>query len=193
MKHVKNFETAAEYKNGSGYVLPNVIYVEEINGIMFNPIVPVSPNLVCVYNVTDTSRDTSLLYGYALKYITRMIVDGVEMDVETYYQFDTEGVHTIEYILDDNTALPDMFFQNIEALISIKIPNTVSTIVGYFISYGLTNLQEIIFHSPICPTITGSNHFGGNADKPIVIKYPNGADYSELITKLPEGWTTVEF
>lgn len=197
MKRVNFFNTEPEYtdyENGSNYVLPNISYVKEINSIMFNSIVePTNPNLVCVYDVTDTSRNTSLLYGYAIKYITRMIVDGVEMDVETYYQFDTEGLHTVEYILDDNTALPDTFFQNTKTLISIEIPNTVSTIEGNFISYGLTNLQEIIFHSQICPTITDSSYFEQNASRPSVIKYPNGADYSELITKLPEGWTIVEF
>lgn len=198
MKHLKRFKTEVGYtqfKDTENFVLPNVSYVEETKDVKFNPNVELgNPNVVCTYNVTDISLNTSLLYAYALKYITGMIVDGVEMDVETYYQFDTEGLHTIEYILDDNTTLPDMFFQNTENLISIEIPDTVSSVICNFVSYGLDNLKEIIFHSPICPTITGDDDlFSWVSNESCVIKYPKGADYSEIITNLPEGWTAVEF
>jgi hypothetical protein len=197
MKHLKLFKESASYeawKNSEDFILPNVVFNEETNGIVFEPYAePSSPNLVCTYNVTDTSRAKTILYGYALKYITGMIVDGVETDVETMYQFDTEGLHTIEYILDDNTALPDTFFQNNESIISIEIPNTVSTVSSIFVYYGVENLKEIIFHSPICPTISGGYFGYPTSGTSVIVKYPKGADYSEIITNLPEGWTAVEF
>lgn len=48
MKYLKYFEESSAYetyKNGSGYVLPNVSYVEESKGISFDPYVPPPPHI----------------------------------------------------------------------------------------------------------------------------------------------------
>jgi hypothetical protein len=109
MKHLKLFNDAASYevwKNSEEYVLPNVSFVVENTCVMLNPNAsPASPNLVCVYDVTDISQETRILGSYGLAHVTNMIVDGVEMKAETYYQFDTVGNHIVEFVLYDPTKI----------------------------------------------------------------------------------------
>ena len=149
MKHLKYFETEAEYnayKNGSDFVLPNVSYVEEVNGVVFNPYVDSSsPNLVCVYDIVDTSRETQIMAVYASHAYTSMIVDGVEMDFDCYYQFDTTGLHTVEFIFDEEykTVLPSQGFDYVTQLVSITIPESITSIPYDAIGYrDVDNLEE---------------------------------------------------
>lgn len=198
MKYLKNFETEAAYaayKNGSEFILPNVSYVEDIKDVAFNPYVaPASPNIVCTYNITDISKDTKLVQDYALDNIVSMIVDGVEMDVDNYYQFDTVGLHTVEFILDDKTKMPKDIFYNIYGLVSVEVPESITSIDGMFIYlFSVSeNLSTIVFNSKIAPTPTTLYLRQGSSVNG-VLKYPKGADYSAWIASLPEGWTTEEF
>lgn len=196
MKYLKHFETEAEYvqfKNSEDFVLPNISYIEEINGVMFNPDVAlVSPNFVCVYNVTDTSRETKIISEYAGYQFISMIVDGVEADVDTYYQFDTEGSHTVEFIIDENHSdrnEPYFFgylFENIDALVSVTIPNSVAsigesafencfsltevtipnsvTLIKTNAFYGCSSLTTIYCEATTPPTLEGTYVFDDNAD-----------------------------
>jgi hypothetical protein len=79
--------------------------------VAFNPYVePSSPNVVCTYNVTDVSQETLLLYAYGLDCFSSMIIDGIEMDAETHYQFDTVGNHVVEFVLYDPTNISEDAF-----------------------------------------------------------------------------------
>lgn len=147
MKHIKFFENITQYesyKNGSDFVLPNVSYVEELKGISFNPNVePSSPNLVCVYDITNTSGKIQIMASYGGYAYTAMIVDGVEMDFDCYYQFDTEGLHTVEFIFDEEykTELPSQGFDYVTQLVSITIPDSVTSISAPSIA-ATANLKE---------------------------------------------------
>ena len=167
---------------------------------------PSSPNLVCVYNVTDTSRETQILSNYGVGYFSSMIVDGVEMDVDSYYQFDTTGLHTVEYVCADGTyqglkynevigegwlRVYDNAWISLEIPASVKMINSNSSIEGY-------NLQEIIFHSVECPD-TDTNWNSSSTFRVAetgVLKYPKGSDYSAVVEHMAQyhpGWICVEF
>ena len=91
---------------------------------------PSSPNLVCVYDIVDVSRETRIMSSYASGAYTSMIVDGVEMDFDCYYQFDTEGLHTVEFVFDEEykTTLPSQGFDFVTQLVSITIPESITSI-----------------------------------------------------------------
>ena len=149
MKYLKLFKTVAEYiayMQSEDFILPNVSYAEEVKGVAFNPYVdPSSPNLVCVYDITNTSRETQIMAGYGSHAYTSMIVDGVEMDFDCYYQFDTTGLHTVEFIFDEEykTELPSQGFNYVTQLVSITIPESITSISYDAIGYiDVDNLEE---------------------------------------------------
>ena len=172
MKYLKYFKEASAYeayKSGSDYVLPNVSYIVDGAEVKFNPnAAPASPNLVCTYNVTDTSQETHILNHYGLPYVTNMIINGVEMDADTYYQFDTVGDHMVEFVLDDPTNIGRDTFAYCSNLTSIIIPDSVTEIGSIFydcknltnisIGSGVTYIQSGIFNSSRNVTITISNN-----------------------------------
>lgn len=184
MKYLKLFNQDAEYqqfKESEDFVLPNVSFVEETKVVKFNPYTaPTSPNVVCTYNVTDISQETNILHSYALSYVTNMIVDGIEMDADTYYQFDTVGNHVIEFVLDDPTTIGHDAFSNCSSLTTITIPDSVTTIGGSVFN-GCRELSEITCNAITAPTIGSRNTFkyvkeGG------VLKVPTGSDYSSWMS-----------
>lgn len=158
MKHLKYFETEAEYnayKNGSDFVLPNVSYIEEIDGLMFNAdVAPASPNVVCTYNVTDISRETQILSSYGLPYMTSMIVAGVETDVDNYYQFDIIGNNVVEFVLDDPTRIGVDSLRDCSSLTSVIIPDSVTTIENSVFS-GCSSLTSV-YCKPTTPPVLGN-------------------------------------
>lgn len=211
MKHLKLFNDTASYeawKNSEDYVLPNVTFTEDGN-LYYNAYVePVSPNIVCRYNVTDISYETKILHDYALGSFSSMIVDGVEMDVDCYYQFDTTGLHTVEFVYAEGTyrgynlnevigegwfrlAWADGAWVSLEIPASVKFVHSSQSIEG-------ENLKEIIFHSAECPLAYGgwNNNTFHNLAETGVLKYPKGSDYSlviECMAQYHPGWTCVEF
>lgn len=185
MKHLNLFKTVAEYnqfKDSEDYVLPNVSYVEETEEIGFNPYVePASPNIVCIYDVTDVAQETKLCSEY-VTCITTIIVDGEEKEFEQYYQFDTVGKHTVEFVIDDNAKYwfdeqgnyyPYHFFVNCVCLISIELPDYTYAINCELITG--SNVGEIICHAKTAPEYTSAFR---NAKPNGILKYPKGSDYS---------------
>lgn len=197
-KYINFFELIQEYesyKNGEDFILPNVNLIAENNKLIFNPDVELaSPNLVAVYNVTDISQETMLIGNYASSNIVSMIVDGVETDVDMYYQFNTIGLHTVEFILDDKTKMPQHVFYDVRELVSVEVPESITIIDGTFIflSNISENLSTIVFNGKIAPSPEQLYLQRGSSVNG-VLKYPKGADYSAWIALLPEGWTTEEF
>lgn len=148
MKHLKLFNDTASYevwKRSEDYVLPNVVFSEE-TGVIYNPYVaPASPNLVCVYDVTDISYRTQLIGRYAGVAYTSMIVDGVEMDFEYNYQFETVGLHIVEFVLDEEykTQLPIATFDAVVGLVSITLPDSITSLDKTFIGLDTSELTEL--------------------------------------------------
>ena len=131
-KYLKLFETTSEYEtyiSGEDVLLPNVSYCEDNNGISYNPWV--DSKLVCKYNVTSISSPTQLRVNYEPNIFQSMEIDGVQLDnLVTEYTFDSTGVHTVKYELYDETKLGNNapVFYNITSLISVSIPNSVTSI-----------------------------------------------------------------
>ena len=144
-----------------------------------------------VYNVTDTTRDYTLAGQYSHQYFTSMIVDGVEMEVDVYYQFETVGLHTVEFVLFDNTKIEQSAFNNVQNMISVEFPSTITYIYSGIGLQWMETLKEITFHSKVAPLVTDDGVFDGISETG-VFKYPKGSDYSAWIALLPEGWTTKE-
>ena len=199
--YIKLLETMSEYEafiNSDEFVKPNVSHINEIGGLFFNKKnIEGSPNLVAIYNVTDTSRESTLAGQYSWKYIESVIIDGkVEDDI--YYQFDTTGEHTVEFVLADKEFIDGDFFNNVypNHIVKVEVPSSITKINRSGFIIALKELKEVIFHSMTAPVITGGTLLYPpmyDASPTGVLKYPKGADYSEIIATLPEGWTAVEF
>ena len=97
-----------------------------------------------------------ILNNNGLAHVTNMIVDGVEMEAKSYYQFDTVGNHVVEFVLYDPTNIGNAF-SYCTGLTSIVIPDSVTTI-GDSAFYKCSELTEITSHAIIAPTIK-SNTF----------------------------------
>lgn len=202
MKYLKYFTNASDYqafKESEDYILPNVSYVENSDVVMYGPYVePASPNVVCVYNITDISQDTMLMGSYGLSAFDSMIVDGIETDVDQYYQFDRTGLHTVEFVLSDPTILTEHAFydygRNIP-LISISLPSSITSL-NQGVTHRCDMLVEYICHSMTQPYWTYNGNQIGLNNNNGVFKYPKGADYSgvvEYINQNYPNWTCVEF
>ena len=207
MKHLKLFETLAQYeswKNSEDFVLPNVVFNGETKVVGFDPFVaPVSPNYILTFDVQNISEETKILHDYALNAFSSMIVDGVEMDVECYYQFNTVGLHTVEFVFaeggdwhgyDYNTALGEGWFRmdNSVEFIKIEIPLSVTQMYNH--SLFAPNLKEIVLHctdimyrndtSDSWYSVLGGDPTGGSAlPNTGVLKFPKNALYGNALTE----------
>ena len=208
MKHLKLFNDVASYeawKNSEEYVTPNVVFSEETRVIYTPYVAPVSPNLVLIFNVTDTSQETKVMHDYAGRAFTSMIVDGVETDFDYYYQFNTIGKHKVEFVFAEgyNNRIDEGWlrinrYNDVNVCVSAEFPATINEI-NVNSSFDLYFANELIFHSLIEPKTS----IGTWNDETIfflsetgVLKYPKGADYSNMIQYMATyhpGWVCVEF
>ena len=189
--YIKNYcwtSSLFEYTAGLAYYMlsdPRVTNIprsfgQNVRGVKFNPNVkPSSPNLVCTYNVIDISRETKIAGSYAYNYFTSMIVDGVEMELDTYYQFNTTGLHTVEFILYSPTNIGNAVFQDCSALTEIIIPDS-ATSIGYYMFQYCTGLTSITCLAPTAPSLDFSAF--SNVPNGGVLKVPAGSDYSSWIS-----------
>ena len=105
----------------------------------------VSPyDITAKFNVTSTTSPTQLCHSSAISYFTEMYVDGVQIDVASGYTFNTTGEHTVNYMLADKTKIVDSSFYGCSNLISIVIPDTVTSIDTYSF-FGCSSLTSIDF------------------------------------------------
>ena len=121
---------------GGAMVRPNVSHCVQENEVHYNPLI--IPIVIATYNVADTSQPM-LLYSEPKNnpYFTKVTVDGTEVEllsgevgdyIQYGYHFATTGEHTVEYTLNDPTAIGERVFKECEALTSVIIPDGVITI-----------------------------------------------------------------
>ena len=181
-------------KYGHGYnSLMNVHNGCNVRGVYMKHLEyqPNKSNIIVKYDVLTTDECT-IAGQYSSKYFASMFVDGVEMDVDVYIPFKTAGLHTVEFVLADNTQTGNGLLNNVCdcKILSVEFPSTINKVNDFSLS--AHNGVELIFNSKIAPDFTYA--FGEfSIPNSGVLKYPKGSDYSEIIALLPEGWTTKEF
>ena len=135
-------------------ILPNVSYCEDNNEVHYNPI---ETRLIAVYNITNTSEPTSIVWNASG--FTEIEIDGVKQpSVVTSYQFNTTGEHIVKYTLADHTIIGEQTFAGITALVSVIIPNGVTSI-GNQAFVGCTSSTNITI--PDSVTSIGNSAFEG--------------------------------
>ena len=72
------------------------------------------------------------MYSNAISKFSEIEIDDVvQPSVVTSYQFDTTGEHIIKYRLINDTTLGNNTFKECTSLISVTIPNSVTSIGNY--------------------------------------------------------------
>ena len=140
-KYLKLFDTHAEYESfiQTDFDKPNVSYCKDNDEVHYNSYI--DTRLVCNYNVTSTSEPTVLRSNKNI--FKSMEIDGVMLDeLVTEYTFDTTGIHTVKYELYDETNLGNEAFSGCGSLISIDIPDSITSI-GSSAFYRCTSLTSI--------------------------------------------------
>lgn len=183
IKHLKLFQESSQYEsfiNGDGVVLPNVSYIEGEELVWFNPYYeePSNPNLVCTYNVTSTASTTTLCYR--VDNLSKMVIDGVEMEPSTTYKFNSTGEHSVEYVLTDPTLIKNFGFYNCTALTSIRIPASVTNVDTGSLN-NCTGLESIVVDSK------NTKYHSGNDDNCIVERDTNMLINGCKNTIIPDG------
>lgn len=120
--YINSYSDNTAYSADQSKDYPNISYIQGTDEVKY----ATDPRVVCVYNITDTSAATSLLYF--TRNLSDMIIDGVmQPSVVTSYQFSTTGEHIVKFGLTDNTSLRENL-QGKASLVSVTIPNSVTSI-----------------------------------------------------------------
>ena len=111
--------------------------------------------LVAVRGGISNGINEKVLYNTSN--ISKIKINGVEQSqVKSQYTFDTPGEQTIKYTLIDKGSLDDEMFLECYDLISIKLPNTITSI-GIDTFYRCTSLTSI--NIPNSVTTIGAQAF----------------------------------
>ncbi|MCR5245024.1 MAG: BspA family leucine-rich repeat surface protein [Bacteroidales bacterium] len=119
--------------------------------------------IVCVYNVTTTATETSLLYNSASYYdieFSSMSIDGTDVAFNKKYSFLSAGEHTVTFYVSNNgsfTSLERLFY-GIKNLISFK------TSAG-FNTTKVTSMDHMFFNCEKATSIDVSRLNTANATK----------------------------
>ena len=152
MEYIKLFDGHSSYEayvGGGNMVKPNVSHCIEENEVHYNKLK--NTRLRTKFNVSDASNATVIggfeyVCGGYLKWVNEMceylVIDGVRVETEdlvsngdnnTFYQFDTNGIHTIDYILKESyDYLPSSFFYNCVNLVEAEIPESITSLYAHF-------------------------------------------------------------
>ena len=85
-----------------------------------------SNEIVAIYNVTDTSTATPILYS--TDGITSMLIEGQSVTPATSYTFPSTGTYTIKYAISNSTTCPASMFYGITAVTGVALPNEMTTL-----------------------------------------------------------------
>lgn len=166
MKYIKKFEEHSEYvayKEGLDFITPNVSYCvleDEVHYERYS-----DTKLVARFSVA-LGGDEITIAGDTTN-ISKIEVDGTELPSVSYtYTFQTSGIHVVKYTLIDNTEVSEATFVDCANLISVRIPETVTTIgsiaFGYcssltdvYIPESVTSIEDSVFQS--CTSLSSVN------------------------------------
>ena len=128
MKYIKKFEEHSEYiayKESLDFITPNVSYCvleDEVHYERYS-----DTKLVARFSVA-LGGDEVTIAGDTTN-ISKIEVDGTELPSVSYtHTFQTSGIHVVKYTLIDNTEVSESTFFSCDNLVSVRIPETVTTI-----------------------------------------------------------------
>lgn len=106
----------------------------------------IETKLVCVYDITDVTAPTDILYSIDKNFIG-MEVDGVEVTLSETYSFTEQGKHVIKFTLEDKTTLtanstPSGIFYKCTTLTSVIIPYGITKLIDRSF-FECTNLYSV--------------------------------------------------
>lgn len=157
-KHLKLFANHTAYEAVKNNIdKPNVVMCQQENEVHFSP----ETRLIAKFNVT-TPGYTKIMASFFN--ISEIEIDGVKQNkIVKSYKFNTTGEHIVKYTLTDNTITGEDTFTECEKLISVTIPDSVTTIssgtfedcsnlVSVNIPNGVTTIEENAFFN--CTSLT---------------------------------------
>ena len=158
MIYLKEFATAQDYEAVKNNLpKPNVSLITDgsvVEYIKGEPTPPAETRLVCKYNVVSTSKATYLLNK--TNNISAIEIDGQGLqEVVRTYTFDTTGEHTVKFTLTDSTKIAYETFQDTDKLVSVIIPNGVTTIEDY--AFKETSISSVTIPNSV--TTIGNSAF----------------------------------
>ena len=141
--YLREFANHAAYEAAErGLIKPNVSSCVQEKEVHYNPSSPEPPSdprLIVVYNVTDTTNETSILgVNNAPALFSSMEVDENEpQSVTSGYTFSTTGEHTIKYtpIDAEHMECGNGVFYNLKTVLSVTIPNTFKSVPDSLLNY----------------------------------------------------------
>lgn len=166
---------------------------------------PEETRIVAKFDVLSSSLRT-LIWDSSTQY-ANVEIDGVLQNGFTYYYtFETPGIHTCKYTLQDETNLVAEAFYNCGRLINIKIPNGIQTIGSYCfercnlltnvtIPSSVTSISQYAFDATslanvtvlaTIPPIAGENIFSRHAQEFKIYVPASSVD----AYKAASGWST---
>ena len=209
MKYLQKFLKHSDYiawLNSEDYVTPSVAICLEEGHTHYHPYVPPTPPteegiVTCVYEVSSDGRYK--LYGYqniqpstsasyGLNNFSEMRIDGGEWVPAENYAYLTEGNHTIEFKLIDDTLIErGTFDETIDGLKEVTVPDTVTQII--YDAFHNSYLESVTLNSVTPPELIvwhreGNGEWFGNTGS---INYPIHVPSGSVNAyKTAENWST---
>jgi hypothetical protein len=163
-------------------VRPNVSHCVQENDVHYNPFVITT--LIGIFNINDASIETLIMGNEAASLFTKIEIDNVvQPNVITSYNFDTTGEHVVKYTLVDSESIGNNAFYNCTNLISITIPDSVTSI-GYRAFHSCTNLTSITIPDSITTINDSAFDFCGLTSITIPNSVMNIGSYAFYFSKL---------
>lgn len=114
----------------------------------------------CEYYISSVSSSTKIFDRTSYFAGDKMLVDGVEKNIASSYQFASLGYHIVKAKLSNQTTLVAWVFNNVTALIGVRLPSSVTTVEERAFN-GAVNMRYIAFGSNIS-SVSMSNNYLGN-------------------------------
>ena len=84
--------------------------------------------LVCVYNVSDDSVNTTIINSSKVSSVSSVEIDGMTQQTVSYEYPLSTGEHVVKIMLTNMVTMPDGIFQNVTALTECRIPSSFTSI-----------------------------------------------------------------